>query len=97
MGQPLSDLTRRLELSDDETLAIFSLAALEAIAGDVAHRPEITILDTITAEAEETLGEGALPRWLRAGRPGQRPLDMLIAGDFAAFEDALARRVAPVA
>jgi hypothetical protein len=97
MGQPLSDLTRRLGLSDDEALAIFSLAALEAISGEFAHRPEIGILDAITAEAEEALGAGALPRWLRAGVPGDRPLDLLTARDFGAFEDALARRVASVA
>ena len=92
--QPFDDLVRLLALSDDEALAIFSLAPLEAIAGEVGHRPEIAILGAITAEAAEALGEGALPRWLRAGQPGGRPLDLLLRGDFAAFEDALARRVA---
>ena len=94
MDSRLSDLVKRLALSDEEALAIFALAPLEAIAGDVDHRPEIAILDALTAEAAESLGEGALARWVRAGQPGSRPLDLLEAGDFSAFEDALARRVA---
>lgn len=89
----LSVLAGRLELSDEETLAIFQINALDAIAGEVAHRPELEILDTLTAEAEERLGPGALARWLRAGRPPERPLDLLLAGEFGAFEDALVRRV----
>ena len=97
MSGALEGLARRLELSDEETLAIFSLGALDAIAGDLDHRPEIAILDTLTAEAAEALGEGALARWLRAGPPAARPLDLLAAGEFAAFEDALARRVADAA
>jgi hypothetical protein len=90
----LSDVVDRLGLSDEEALAIFALAPLEAIAGDVAHRPEIAILDTLTAEAAHALGEGGLARWVRAGQPGARPLDLLTAGEFGAFENALARRVA---
>ena len=93
MTDVLSGLAERLALSDDETLAIFALGALEAIAGDVGHRPEVQILDAITAEAAERLGGDVLARWLRAG-PAARPLDLLLAGDFSGFEDALARRVA---
>lgn len=91
MGLP--QLVRRLQLSDDETLAIFGLDPLGAIAGDVAHRPELEILEAMTAEADELLGPGALARWLRAGQPPTRPLDRLLAGEFGAFEDALERRV----
>jgi hypothetical protein len=83
----------RLELSDDETLAVFGLDALSAIAGEDAHRPEVAILDAMTREAEEALGQPALARWLRAGLPAERPIDLLRAGDFAGFEDALARRL----
>ena len=93
----LAQLARRLQLSDEETLAIFSLEALDAIAGEVAHRPELEILDAMTAEAEELLGTGALARWMRAGQPPSRPLDMLLEGDFATFEDALERRVGEAA
>ncbi len=97
MTAPLSGLAQRLGLSDEEALAIFELDALGAIAGEVAHRPEIVILDVLTAEADELLGEGALARWVRAGRPAARPIDLLLAGDFGAFEDALARRIDEVA
>jgi hypothetical protein len=93
LSQPLSGLVARLGLSDDESLAIFELDALGAIAGDVEHRPEVEILDVLTSEAAGLLGDGALARWVRAGRPAARPLDLLLAGDFAAFEDALARRL----
>ena len=89
----LRQLAGRLELSDEETLAIFELDALGAIAGEVDHRPEVEILGVLTAEAEERLGPGALARWLRAGRAPARPLDLLLAGDFGGFEDALVRRV----
>ena len=87
----------RLELSDEETLAVFDLDALAAIAGESGHRPEVEILDTITQEAAEVLGQPVLARWLRAGPPSGRPLDLLLAGDFAGFEDALAARVGPLA
>ena len=93
MDDALSRLAGRLELSDEETLAVFQLDALAAIAGEVEHRPEVAILDALTAEAAELLGPGALGRWLRAGRAPARALDLLLAGDFAAFEDALSRRV----
>jgi hypothetical protein len=97
VAAPLSGLAARLRLSDEETLAIFDLDALGAIAGEVDHRPEVEILDALTAEAADRLGGAVFVRWLRAGAPGARPLDLLLGGDFGAFEDALARRVAEAA
>ena len=97
MKQPFSDLVERLALSDEEALEIFQLDALGAIAGEVAHRPEVEILDALTIEAAELLGDVVLGRWVRAGPPAGRPLDLLLAGDFGAFEDALGRRIAEVA
>jgi hypothetical protein len=96
VSAPLSGLVARLALSDEEALAIFGLDALGAIAGEVAHRPEVEILDVLTAEAAELLTDGVLARWVRSGRPPARPIDMLLAGDFGVFEDALARRVEEV-
>jgi hypothetical protein len=91
----LGGLVDCLGLSDEEALAIFELGALEAIAGDVAHRPEVEILDELTREAAEACGGAALlARWVRAGTAGARPIDLLLRGDFAAFEDVLAARVA---
>jgi hypothetical protein len=97
LGEPFSGLVARLELSDEEALAIFELDALSAIAGELSHRPEIEILDVLTAEAAALLGEAALARWVRAGHPPGRPIDLLVAGSFGAFEDALARRIDEVA
>jgi hypothetical protein len=34
-----------------------------------------------------------LARWARAGPPTARPLDLLLSGDFGAFEDALGARL----
>ena len=96
MSAPLSGLVARLALTDEEALAIFGLDALAVIAGDVTHRPEIEILDVLTTEAADVLTDGALARWVRSGRPPVRPIDMLLAGDFGVFEDALARRVEEV-
>jgi hypothetical protein len=93
---PLGVLVDRLALSDEEALAIFDVDALDAIAGELGHRPELEILDALTAEASELMGAGALARWLRAGPAGGAPIDLLVAGDFAAFEDALAQRVEEV-
>ena len=73
---------------------MFDLDALSAIAGESRHRPEVEILDAITQEAAERLGQPVLARWLRAGPPNRRPLDLLLAGDFGGFEDALAGRLA---
>jgi hypothetical protein len=90
----LSGVVERLALTDEETLAIFELDALAAIAGEVEHRPEVEILEVLTAEAAERLGGDALARWVRAGPPAERPLDLLLCGDFGAFEDALGARLA---
>jgi len=93
----LSGLVDRLGLSDEEALVIFDLDALGAISGDVGHRPEVEILDELTREAAEACGGAAmLARWVRAGTGEGRPIELLLRGDFAGFEDALAARVAEV-
>lgn len=62
---------------------------LELIGGDLDHKPQLPILLALTEEAAERAGEGVLRRWVRvAGRHG-RPIDLLTAQDYAAFEDAL--------
>jgi hypothetical protein len=60
------------------------------LAGELEHRPELPILLELLAEAEERAGAAVLRRWVRASGPTGRPLDHLLARDFAAFEDALA-------
>jgi hypothetical protein len=62
---------------------------LSVLAGDLEHKPELPILLTLTEEAVERAGEGVLKRWLRAGGRHGRPVDLLLARDFGAFEHAL--------
>jgi hypothetical protein len=82
-------LMDRLGLTDDEALAVFDADPLSVISGDLAHRPELEILLTLTAAAADRVGEPLLRRWLRVQGPAGRPIALLLAGDFAAFEDAL--------
>ena len=63
---------------------------LTVLAGELEHKPELPILLDLLAEAEERAGAPVLRRWVRAQGPGGRPLDSLLARDFAGFEDALA-------
>ena len=82
-------LQHRLGLSDDELLAVLAADPLPVLAGDLDHRPELPILLALTEEAAETAGDGVLRRWVRASGRNGRPIDLLLARDFAAFETAL--------
>jgi len=88
MDAPAALLMQRLGLDDAELCTVLDADPPTVIGGDLDHRPEIGILLDLTAEAEERAGAEVLRRWLRTGsRP---PLALLLARDFAAFEDALA-------
>jgi hypothetical protein len=63
---------------------------LSLLAGELDHRPELPILLDLLAEAEERAGAAVLRRWVRATGPAGRPLERLLARDFAGFEDTLA-------
>jgi hypothetical protein len=63
---------------------------LTVLSGELDHRPEIPILLDLLAEAEERAGAAVLARWVRASGPAGRPIDLLVARDFGAFEDAMA-------
>ncbi len=79
-------LQERLGLSDEELLAVLDVDALTVLAGDdLPHRPELPLLLAVTEPHDPAL----LKRWLRATGPGGRPLDLLLARDFAGFERAL--------
>jgi hypothetical protein len=69
---------------------VLGVDPLAVIAGDLDDKPQLPILLALTGEASERAGEGVLRRWVRATGPSGRPLDHLLAGDFAAFEDDLA-------
>ena len=76
----------RLGLTEEELLAVLDADPLTLITGELDHRPELPILLALTEEHD---GD-ALRTWLRASGPAGRPLDLLLARDFAGFEDALA-------
>jgi hypothetical protein len=83
-------LQELLGLEEDELLRVLDADPLAVITGALDHKPELPILLALLAEAEASAGPALLRRWVRAGGPDGRPLDMLLARDFAAFEDALA-------
>jgi hypothetical protein len=70
-------------------LSMLDAEPLELIGGELDHRPELPILLDLLGEAEERAGAPVLRRWLRAPGPAGRPLDLLLARDFTAFESAL--------
>jgi hypothetical protein len=49
----------------------------------------VPVLLALASEAEEQMGGPVLRRWVRAAGPSGRPLDLLLARDYARFEDAL--------
>jgi len=78
-----------LGLSDDELCTVLDADPLTLLSGQLEHRPELPILLTLLDEAAEQAGPSVLRRWVRASGPAGRPIDALLARDFAAFEDAL--------
>ena len=89
MDAPAVVLMQRLGLSDDELCAVLDVDPLTVLLGELAHRPELPILLDLTAQASERLGDPVLRRWLRAGGPAGRPIELLLRRDFPAFEDVL--------
>jgi hypothetical protein len=85
-----------LGLTEEELCTTLAADPLELLSGQLDHRPELAILLDLLAEARERAGAPVLRRWVRVrdpagtGRDRVRPLDVLLARDFAAFEDQLA-------
>ncbi len=79
----------RLGLTEEELCRVLDVDPLTLIAGELEHRPGLPILLTLTEEAAERVGEDVVRRWLRANGPRGRPVDHLLARDYAAFEDDL--------
>jgi hypothetical protein len=84
-----ANLMERLGLTDEELCAVLDVDPIAVITGDLDHRPELPILLVLTAEAAEAVGPESLRRWVRTSGPRGRPLDLLLARDFAGFEDAV--------
>jgi hypothetical protein len=78
-----------LGLDEDELCAVLDVDALALLSGQLDHRPELSILLDLLADAEEQAGPVVLRRWVRAPGPAGRPIEALSGRDFAAFEDAL--------
>lgn len=86
---PAVDLMQRLGLSDDELCEILAVDPIAVITGELAHRPELTILLDLTAQALQQVGHATLRSWLRRRGPNGTPFEHLRLRDFAAFEDDL--------
>ena len=78
-----------LGLADDELLQMLDSDPLAVITGEEDTRPEVHVLLALLADAEERVSPALLRRWLRTAGPAGRPIDLLLARDFAGFEDAL--------
>jgi len=83
-------LMDRLGLTEDELCRALGVAPLAVIGGDLDDKPQLPLLLALTEEAADHVGAEILRRWLRSSGPRGRPLDHLIANDYAAFEDDLA-------
>ena len=79
----------RLGLTEDELCATLDVDPLSVITGELDHKPQLPILLALTEEAAERVADGVLRRWVRSTGPNGRPIDHLLAHDYAAFEDDL--------
>jgi hypothetical protein len=82
-------LMDRLGLTEEELCVALEVDPLTLIAGDLEHKPQLPILLALTEEAAARVANGVMARWVRSTGPNGRPLDHLLARDYAAFEDDL--------
>ena len=82
-------LMELLGLSEDELCRVLDADPLTVVSGQLEHRPELSVLLDLLAEPATQAGPAVLQRWVRAAGPAGRPIDALLARDFAAFEDGL--------
>jgi hypothetical protein len=82
-------LMDRLGLTEEELCVALEVDPLTLIAGDLEHKPQLPILLALTEEAAARVADGVLARWVRSTGPNGRPLEHLLARDYAAFEDDL--------
>lgn len=79
----------RLGLSEEELLQALDAEPLAILGDDLADKPQLPILLTLTEAALERVHPDALRRWVRTTGPAGRPLDLLLARDYGGFEDAV--------
>jgi hypothetical protein len=78
-----------LGLSEEELCQTLDVDPLSLLSGQIEHCAALPILFEMCREAGERLGPATLSRWVRAAGPYGRPIDALLARDFARFENAL--------
>lgn len=78
-----------LGLTDDELCDVLGLGPVELLSGDGDVLPQTGVLDALLREAVRQVQPQAIHRWLRTSGPAGRPLDHLLARDYAAFEASL--------
>ena len=78
-----------LGLSEDELCRILDVDPLALISGQLDHAHQLPILLDLLAEPKGQVGALALRRWVRTRGPAGKPIDALLARDFAAFETAV--------
>jgi hypothetical protein len=88
-GERAVRLMQLLGMSEDELCRVLDVDPLTLLSGQLEHRPELPILLDLLDEACAHVSPAVLPRWARSAGPAGRPLDALLARDFAAFEDAV--------
>jgi hypothetical protein len=93
-SQQAARLMELLGLSEEELCTVLEADPLTLLSGQLEHRPELSILLDLLAEPAAEAGPSVLRRWVRATGPQGRPIDALLARDFASFEDALAELAA---
>jgi hypothetical protein len=79
-----------LGLSEEELCTVLNVDPLTLLSGQLEHRPELTILLDLLDEARQRTVPSVLRRWIRTAGPIGRPIDQLLARDFAGFEESLA-------
>ena len=78
-----------LGLSEEELCQVLGVDPLTLLSGQIEHRAELSILLTLLDDAGASASPAVPARWVRTPGPAGRPLDALLARDFAGFEDAL--------
>lgn len=82
-------LIELLGLSDDELCRLLGVDPLTLLSGRLEHSAELPILLDLLDDAAQRAGPSVMRPWVRASGPHGRPIEALLARDFATFEDAL--------
>ena len=90
MSSRAAELMDLLGLTEDELCQTLASDPLTILSGQLEHAQELQILADLLADARANTSPASLRSWMRTTGPsGHRPVDLLTARDFGAFEDAL--------